>query len=149
MNEKQKEKIKLRIEENILRRKEILEFNKFLEYFKEKEFKEDFITLIGTVRFSVNTTEELHRLRKKLKEQLGTWNDELKDVSSYWSSFYKDYQITFIWKGKVAPISIELQILYGQRPEELKSLKDGCSFQETIIPVDKGELKTLTYRCKT
>ncbi len=148
MNKEQKEKIKLKIRENILRRKEILWFNKFLEHFEKKCFYQDFAILIETIRFSVNTSEELRKLRKELKEQLDTWNDELKDISSYWSSFHKDYQITFIWKGRVAPISIELQVLYGKLPEELKSLKDGCSFEETIIPVDKGEVKTLTYRCK-
>ncbi|KKN59477.1 hypothetical protein LCGC14_0541890 [marine sediment metagenome] len=149
MNKEQKEKIESKIKENIFKRKQILEFNNFLEYFKEKEFKEDFMTLIETIRFPINTVEKLHQLRKELKEQLGIWNDELKDINSYWSSFNKDYQLTFIWEGEFAPISIELQVLYGKIPEELKSLKDGCSFEETIIPVDKGEVKTLTYRCKT
>ncbi len=149
MNKEQKEKIRLKIEENIIRRKHILQFNKFLEYFEEKTFKKPFDISIDTLSFSINTLQALHQLRKELKEQLGTWNDELKNVSSWWSTLSKDYYVTFIWKGKVAPICIKFETLYKNIPEELKALKDGCSFEETIIPVDKGEVKTLTYRCKT
>lgn len=152
MKRKQRRQIKEGIDLGIKKRKELAEFNSFLKCFRTKEIEINFGLFNALIYFSIGTLKELKDVRKMLRREFGTWEDELEAVDCWHSITYNDYFVIFKWLGKHLPIRIDLETRYKDLPEELKSIKEGCRFKETITPIEAQgakESKVLSYICET
>jgi len=152
MTRELRRKIREGISTGIKKRKELSDFNSFLRLFRTKKIEINFGLFASIVYFDIESLEELKNVRKMLRREFGIWEDSLHDVDCWYSISYGDYWVRFKWLGKRFPIRIDLEILYKELPEELKSLKEGCNFIETITPMKAQgakESKVLSYVCDT
>jgi len=152
MNREKRIRINKVRREIVKQRKLLLHNSKVLNEFKKFEFSKKFrISLNPTyIYIFIDKYEDLHELRNELRKNFGSWEDSCNNISSYWSDFNKDYQITYHWKGdyKEVLITISLELLYQTIPEELKSLKEGCKFKETINTIkEETTTRKLEYIC--
>ena len=143
------QKLNFAIKDNIKKRKEMVEYNNFLRLVRKKEIEKSFFIGISLIIFQIKTLEELKKVREILRREFVIWEDELSLVECWYSNWKEDYEITFTWKGKYLPIHIQLECFQKNMSEELKNLKPGCSFIETIEKVGARELKNLNYVCST
>jgi len=150
MDKKKRSEINKVKREIVIQRKRLLCNSKVLNEFKKFEFSKKFrIALTATYIFIyIDTYEDLHELRNELRKNFGSWKDSCSNISSFWSDFSKDYKVTYSWKGQYKDMSvmISLELFYQKIPEELKSLREGCKFKETI---NREEVTTrkLAYIC--
>lgn len=152
MKRKTRRQIREVIKRGIRKRKELAEFNSFLKLLRTKEIEMEFGIFCTVIVFNIENLNELKKIRKILRREFETWEDILISVDCWYSGMSKDYWVTFNWKGKYLPIQICFQSLYKNLPEELKNLKKGCKFLETITPIEAQgatESKSLSYICET
>jgi len=152
MTRESRRKIREGISAGIKKRIELGDFNSFLRLLRTKEIKVNFDVYSMIVCFSIENLEDLKNIRNMLRREFITWEDSLYAVDCWYSVSHDDYWVTFKWLGKHLPIRIDLETLYKELPEELKSLKEGCSFIETTTPIEAQgakESKLLSYVCDT
>ena len=149
MKKDQKVQLDFIIKSNIKKRKEIADYNKFLRLFKEKEIEKRFLVGSSLIMFLIKTLEELKIIRNILRREFEIWEDELSSVQCWYNEIKEDYEITFCWIGKFLPIRIQLECYQKDMPEELKNLKPGCKFKETIAKMKAYESRNLSYVCDT
>jgi len=143
-----------KLKKDIIKQRKELSYNsKILNEFKKFKFSKRFRIALGVnyIYLYIDKLEDLRTVRQELRDNFGTWKDSCSNISSYWSSVQNDYKITYHWKGDYKGIPITLclsDILYQEIPEELRSLKEGCKFKETVNTVTEEIItRTLEYIC--